>query len=69
MVLLSCDLTFTDFCRVNENCFTCTIRYKGDFAAQSWHESYTYDLQNAYEMAFVRQKDRWLAAAMSVVAG
>lgn len=63
------ELTFTDFCRVNENCFTCTIRYKADFAAQSWHESYTYDLQNAYEMAFVRQGNRWLAAAMSVVAG
>ena len=63
------ELTFADFCRVDENCFTCTIRYKADFAAQSWHESYTYDLQNAYEMAFVRQGNRWLAAAMSVVAG
>ena len=63
------ELTFSDFYRVSDSCFTCTIRYKADFAAQSWYESYTYDLQNAYEMAFVRSGNRWLAAAMSVAAG
>ena len=63
------ELTFSDFYRVSDSCFTCTIRYKADFEAQSWYESYTYDLQNAYEMAFVRSGNRWLAAAMSVVAG
>ena len=63
------ELTFADFFPVGENCFTCTIRYKADFAAKSWYESYTYDLQNAYEMAFVRSGNRWYAAAMSVVAG
>ena len=63
------ELTFADFCPVGDNCFTCTIRYKADFAAQSWYENYTYDLQNAYEMAFVRSGGRWYAAAMSLVAG
>ena len=63
------ELTFADFYPVGENCFTCTIRYKADFEARSWHESYSYDLQNAYEMAFVRSGNQWYAAAMSVVAG
>ncbi len=63
------ELTFADFFPVSDKCFTCTIRYKADFAAKSWYESYTYDLQNAYEMAFVRSGNNWYAAAMSVVAG
>ena len=63
------ELTFADFRPVGDNCFTCTIRYKADFAATAWYESYTYDLQNAYELAFVRQGDVWYAAAMSVIAG
>ena len=63
------ELTFTDFRSVGEDCFTCTIRYRADFSATAWYESYTYDLQNAYELAFVRQGDLWYAAAMSVIAG
>ncbi len=63
------ELTFADFRSAGENCFTCTIRYKADFAATAWYESYTYDLQNAYELAFVRVDDVWYAAAMSVIAG
>ena len=63
------ELTFADFYPVSPSCFTCTIRYKADFAAKSWYQSYTYDLQNAYEMAFVRSGNQWYAAAMSVVAG
>ena len=63
------ELTFTDFCPVSGDCFTCTIRYKGDFAATAWHESYTYEMQNAYELSFVRVDDVWYAAAMSAVAG
>ena len=63
------ELTFTDFRSVGEDCFTCTIRYKADFAATAWYQSYTYDLQNAYELAFVRQGELWYAAAMSAAAG
>lgn len=63
------ELTFADFSPVGEDCFTCTIRYKADFAAVSWYEQYTYDMQNAYELAFVRMGDVWYAAAMSAVSG
>jgi len=63
------ELSFTDFHAVGEDCFTCTIRYKADFTATAWYESYTYDLQNAYELAFVRQGEVWYAAAMSAIAG
>lgn len=63
------ELTFADFAPVGENCFTCTIRYKADFEAQSWYQHYSYDMQNAYELAFVRSGDAWYAAAMSVVSG
>ena len=63
------ELTFADFFQVSENCFTCTIRYKADFDATTWHESYSYDLQNAYELAFVRSDGVWYAASMSAVSG
>ncbi len=63
------ELAFEDFRPVGEDCFVCTIRYKADFAATAWWTSYSYDLQNAYELAFVRQDGRWLAAAMSVISG
>lgn len=63
------ELTFADFVPAGENCFTCTIRYKADFAAVSWYERYTYDLQSAYELAFVRSGGAWVAAAMSTVSG
>ncbi|MBR6115698.1 MAG: hypothetical protein IKQ10_11090 [Oscillospiraceae bacterium] len=63
------ELTFADFCPVGPDCFTCTIRYKADFNATSWYTNYSYDLRNAYELAFVRSGNAWYAAAMSVVAG
>lgn len=63
------ELSFADFSPVGEDCFTCTIRYKADFDATAWHERYSYDLQNAYELSFVRVNGAWYAAAMSVVAG
>lgn len=61
------ELTFTDFARVNDDCFTCTIRYKADFSAESWYESYSYGLQNAYSMVFIRDGGEWYAAAMDSV--
>ena len=63
------ELTFGDFYPVGDDCFTCTIRYKGDFAATAWYESYTYEMQNAYELAFVKVNGEWYAAAMSAVSG
>ena len=61
------ELTFTDFYAINDSCFTCTIRYKADMAAKAWYESYTYGLQNAYQMLFVWVDGVWYAAAMSAV--
>jgi len=61
------ELTFTDFALVDEDCFTCTIRYKADFSAQSWYENYNYGLQNAYEMVFIRDGGEWYAAAMNSI--
>ncbi len=61
------ELRFEDFVLVGENCFTCTVRYKGDFSARAWYESYSYEMENAYELAFIREGNRWLAAAMSVL--
>ena len=63
------ELEFTNFCPVGDSCFTCTIRYKADFQATTWHERYSYDLQNAYELAFVLHNGVWYAAAMSAAAG
>lgn len=63
------ELVFTDFYPVGDNCFTCTIRYKADFQATTWHERYSYDMQNAYELSFVRQNGVWYAAAMSAIGG
>jgi len=61
------ELTFTDFSALNDNAFTCTIRYKADMAAKAWYESYTYGLQNAYQMLFVQVDGVWYAAAMDAV--
>lgn len=64
------ELTFTDFSYVGEDCFVCTVRYQADFAASAWYESYTYDMQNAYEIAFVRAPwGSWYAAAMAEISG
>ena len=63
------ELVFTNFWPVGDSCFTCTIRYKADFQATTWHERYSYDLQNAYELAFVLHNGVWYAAAMSAAAG
>ena len=61
------ELTFTDFYGINDSCFTCTVRYKADMAAKAWYESYTYGLQNAYQMLFVCVDGVWYAAAMDAV--
>ena len=62
------ELTFTDFSFVGANCFVCTVRYKADFTANSWQEQKNYNMQNAYELAFVCPNGgAWYAAAMDAV--
>ena len=62
------ELTFTDFSFVGANCFVCTVRYKADFTANAWQEQKNYNMQNAYELAFVCPNGgAWYAAAMDAV--
>ena len=43
-------------------------RYKADFTANSWQEQKNYNMQNAYELAFVCPNGgAWYAAAMDAV--
>lgn len=62
------ELEFTNFCPVGDSCFTCTIRYKADYEATTWHQRYSGNLQNAFEMSFVRVNGVWYAAAWSDIA-
>ena len=62
------ELTFTDFSFVGSKCFVCTIRYNADFTAYQWQEKLDYNMQNAYEVAFVCPNGgAWYAAAMDAV--
>lgn len=61
------ELSFEHFHRVSEDCFTCTVRFRANVTATSWYESQSYELQGAYELAFVHRGWNWLAAAMSVL--
>ena len=59
------ELDYSDFCRVGDNAFYCTIQYKANFTAQSWYEKYSYGMKNGYEMLFVKDGKNWYAAEMS----
>ena len=59
------EVSYDNFRRISDDCFSCTIRYAADFTATAWHEQYSYDLQNGFQMVFVRQGGQWLAASMS----
>ena len=59
------ELRFDNFHRVGENCFTCTILYKADFTATTWHGTDSYAREDGYQMVFIRKDGQWLAATMS----
>ena len=59
------ELKFENFHPVGDNAFTCTILYKAEFSATSWYQSYSYAMQNGYEMVFVDNGYGWRAATMS----
>ena len=62
------DLRYEHFHRVSDTCFTCTVLYNADMTATTWHEQYTYSLENAYELVFVSSSGMWFAAAMNIIA-
>ena len=59
------ELSYDNFHRVGDNCFTCTIHYKADFTATQWHGKDSYERKDGYKMVFIRQDGVWLAATMS----
>ncbi len=61
------DLIYENFHRINDYCFVCTVIYSADMTATNWYEQYSYQLENAYELAFVSENGRWLAAGMNVI--
>ncbi len=63
------DLRYENFHRVSDTCFVCTVIYSADMTAKNWYEQYSYQLENAYELAFVYAADKWLAAGMNVITG
>lgn len=62
------ELEFSNFRRLSDDCLFCTIQFRGNFSAQSWHENYSYEMRNGYEMVFVKSGRIWLAAEMSAFA-
>ena len=63
------ELTFGNFSYVGEDCYVCTVQYQADLTSTSWYEEYSYGVQNAYEIAFVRSDSKWLAAEMTSISG
>ena len=61
------DLRYENFHRVSDYCFVCTVIYSADMTAKNWYEQYSYELENAYELAFVSTGGRWLAGGMNVI--
>ena len=61
------DLRYDNFHRVSDYCFVCTVIYSADMTAKNWYEQYSYELENAYELAFVSTGGRWLAGGMNVI--
>ena len=62
------DLRYEHFHRVSDYCYTCTVLYSADMTATTWHDQYTYSLENAYELVFVSSGGTWFAAAMNIIA-
>ena len=63
------DLRYDNFHLINDYCFVCTVIYSADMTATNWYEQYSYQLENAYELAFVSTGGQWLAAGMNAITG
>lgn len=61
------ELDFSNFSRVGDSCFVCTVSYKADLTATSWYEEFSYDVQNNYEICFVSDGYKWLATDMTSI--
>ena len=63
------DLRYENVHKIRDYCIVCTVIYSADMTATNWYEQYSYQLENAYELAFVSTNARWLAANMNVITG
>ena len=61
------DLRYDHFHKISDTCYSCTVLYSADMTATTWHEKYTYSLDNAYELVFISTGGQWFAAAMNVI--
>lgn len=62
-------LHFDNFHVVSDLCFVCTVEYDIDLTATTWKDEYSYNLQNAYELVFVREGNFWFASSMTAIGG
>ena len=59
------ELKISNFHFVRDDCFSCSINYKADYTATSWHGQQSRTEQDGYKMLFVQRGGRWLAASMT----
>jgi len=58
-------LNFEDFIAWTDDCFSCRVSYKAHLTAESWYEVRESDMENVYDMVFIRQNNNWFAAVMN----
>lgn len=58
-------LNFEDFISWTDDCFSCRVSYKAHLTARSWYEVRESDMENVYDMVFIRQGGVWYAAVMN----
>jgi len=58
-------LNFEDFISWTPDCFSCRVSYKAHLTAESWYEVRESDMENVYDMVFIRQGELWYAAVMN----
>lgn len=59
--------SFDNFSRVNDSCFTCTIRYRADLISKDRQGEHESTLHTLYELCFVRINDKYYVAAMTTI--
>ncbi len=58
------EVSVSHFVPHGERCFTCLVHQTATCSAVSWYDSFSYEIDNWYEMAFVYEGWTWYAAAM-----
>ena len=56
---------YTDFVKLSDSCFTCSISYKANSTSQQWYQTVEDVLENSYDLVFVKEGENWLCAVMT----